>query len=434
MSSTSKKIVLSGVFLFTYGLLFYFLLTSQLRLDFSSFYSSAVAFMQGKNPYQCFIVSFYKITSKLPANLNPPFFLFLISPLTQFNFKLASALWIFGSFILGIIGALLSFKLSCSTTFYKKNRLFLLFIYLGMFATLMTTSLGQVGSILLFFIMGGYYLYLLKKDYLAGILWGVIISIKLFPALLFLFVLMQKRYRVFFVMLATCFLAFLVPYLLQGADPHTHYFTMLQRILWFGDNWNGSFYGFLFRLFVNVKYSQNVWTIKLVYLFFSLVILLWYIKRISFFIKTTHNDPALDHRGFCFTLVMMLLLSPLGWLYYFPLLLMPLTVIWQSLGQQKSAFDNTPLLWILSLILVNLPFGYVDTPQMHSIYAKLSLYSCYFYGLLLIAYLLNRLKAPSRDELECSEEISMSYVYPLNYILALGLFITLCCFIVKLMD
>lgn len=432
MSITFKKILLLEVFLLTYSLLFYFLVTSQLRLDFYSFYSSAIAYATDINPYQCLQTTYFVIQQNLPANLNPPIFLQLLRPLTQLNYQQAPALWFIISFFLGSIGALLSFKILCSRDFFKKNWLILLFIYLGMHSTLMSMGIGQLGSILLFFIISGYYFYLREQDYLAGILWGFIISIKLFPALLFIFALNQKRFKLFLIMLVTCSMAWVFPFLIKGIGIYSLYFKMLPRVLWFGDNWNASLYGFLFRLFIDVKSAQNVWVIKITYLFFFIILLIWYIKKIILFKKTNKDHRTSDHRAFCLTLVMMLLMSPLGWLYYFSLLIMPLTLIWQSLDRDVFASTKAPVLWALSLFLINFPVGYIETPNMNHVIYKLSVYSFHFYGLVLVAYLIGSLREPLSAVMISTQEKNKNHLYPLYLALALGIFIILSCFIMQL--
>ena len=431
MSNTTKKIILAGLFLLMYGLLLYFLQLTQLRLDFSSFYAAALAYTHGTDPYKTLVTSYSIIPEKLPANLNPPFFLMLLSPLTHLNFKLASSLWFICSFILGNIGALLCFKISCSEDFFKKNWLLLLFIYLGMYSTLMNTVVGQIGGFLLFFIMAGYYFYLQRHDYLAGIFWGIIIAIKLFPALLFIFILSQKRYKALLITFISCLLAFLLPLIVKGKVIYSLYLSLLTRMLWFGDNWNGSLYGFLFRLFVDIKSYHNLALIKTIYPFLFIILLIWYWKKINSYRKTAKTDFQFDHRAFCLTLVMMLLMSPLGWLYYFSLLLMPLTVIWQSFNQEKSISNYIPL-WVLALLLINFPLGYIEVVTMHSVLYKLSIHSFYFYGLVIIAYLLSSLNEAPTIAINNEEKI-MHYLYPVYFSLALGIFITLTCFIVHLL-
>ena len=417
MNVTLKKTFLSGLFLCIYSLLFYCQFTLQLRLDFSSFYSAALAYKENLDPYKCLVASYFASPEKLPANLNPPFFLQLISPLTELNFQMASSLWFLFSFILGSLGALLSFKITCSKDIFKNNWLILLFIYLGMFSTLMNIGIGQMGAILFFCIIVGYYFYLQNQDYLAGGFWGVIIALKFFPALLFIYVLIQKRYTVFIVMLLTFLLACLLPFLIKGASIYSLYLNMLPRVLWFGDNWNASLYGFLFRIFIDIKSPENVWFIKITYLFFFLSLLIWYIKKISLLGKSA------DHRAFCFTLVMMLLMSPLGWLYYFSLLIMPLTVIWQSFFQEQPASNTKRALWVVGLFIINFPIGYVQVLDMHSYLYKLTAYSLYFYGLIIIAYLVSQLPEPSEVNINKQEKIID--LNPLKITLALGLLMTI---------
>lgn len=433
MGATARKIFLFTPFLLLYGLLFYLLMTSQLRLDFSCFYSAAIAYREGLNPYQNLIAFYLTPPTPLSANLTPPFFLQIISPLTLLPFSLAAPLWGLTSFALGVFGAILSFKLSCSPLYFKKNWPVLLFIYLSMYSTLMNTSIGQLGNILLFFLMTGYYFYTRKREYGAGICWGIIISIKLFPALLFLFVLYQKRYKVFFIMLITCILAFLLPLLTYGPKIYFLYFYLLTHIMWFGDNWNASLYGLFFRLFVDARSYHPVWLLKTVYFFCFATATLWYSKKIILLQKTTplsSKDPK-DHRPFCLTLAMMLLLSPMGWLYYFSLLLMPLTILWQALNQGKGLSNKTQALGGLCLFLINFPIGYEESTTMGSLFYRLGMYSFFFYGLLLLIYLLANLKQPSALIMIRKENPASFYLIQAS--LALGLWVTLGCllFIIK---
>ncbi len=418
-----KKAIAYTIILGIYGLLFYYLQTSQLRSDFATFYSSALAYSQGTDPYVNLIASYFAVPIKLTANLNPPFFLQLLVPLTYVNYQFAASLWFLCSLFLGIIGALLGFQLICTKEFFKKYWLTFLFIYLGMFSTLMNTGIGQVGAICSFFIIMGYYFYLRKYDYLVGIFWGFIISLKLFPALLFLFVLNQKRYKVFFIMLFCCAIAFLIPVWQKGITIYSIYFNMLSRVAWYGDNWNASLYGFLFRLFINMQSLHGIWLLKIIFLILFIILLLWYIRVIRI-LRQTSNHHEIDHREFCFTLLIMLFLSPLGWLYYFSLLIMPLALIWKFLIQEKPKSNKFQALWALSLLLINFPMGYVQSACMNSLLAKLSIYSMSFYGLIIIIYLfISMNKSPTLLTFN-GENTSNEYTYPIITALALGLLIT----------
>ncbi|WP_232220215.1 glycosyltransferase 87 family protein [Legionella tunisiensis] len=173
------------ILLSTYSVLFYFIFTYQYKLDFSSFYSAFQLFSNKQNPYQILYTTYLPTVKRLSANLNPPIVLWMLTPLLRLSYDLALIIWSAISLLLGLIGAHFSFKLAFPPDFMKKNWVSLYLMYLSLFATVMDTAIAQFGSILFFFIITGYYCYLKNKENSAGILWGVIIAMKFFPALLF---------------------------------------------------------------------------------------------------------------------------------------------------------------------------------------------------------------------------------------------------------
>lgn len=412
------KSIFLGALLLTYGLLFYFLINLKLNSDFTSFYGSTLAYTQGMNPYQGVTSSFLPHSIDVPVDLNPPFFLELFAPFSHLTFITASILWFFISLILGGVGAVLSFFIFSSPTMFKKYWCNLLLLYLAMYPTIMNISFGQLGNFLLFFIVLGYYFFSHnKKDYLAGFFWGIVVAVKLFPALLFFFVLVQRWYKVFWAMLVTASFASLIPLFTHGFQIYVLYFKTLKNVLWYGNSWNASIYGFLYRLFINVDTQQNFLPIKIIYLFIFIALLSWYIKKLHYFQKI-----AQPHYAFCLTIIMMLLLSPFGWLYYFPLLVMPLILIHKALSstllasgaknpkicinesaptlnireeKKKIFFGNNVRgkslynLWIIGLFLICFPQGNIQARYMGLFIYKITVYSVFFYGLLLLVYLLN---------------------------------------------
>jgi alpha-1,2-mannosyltransferase len=377
--------------LMIYGTLFNLAFTYHLRLDFSSLYSASKAAAEGTNPYQVLYAHYLPSVKKLPANLNPPVVLWAFNPLIHLSYDHALLLWCITSFILGLIGANLVFKYAFPQDLLKKDKLLFYLLYLSLFSTIMNTTIAQFGTVIFFFIMYGYHLYLKKYDYFAGFFWGIIISFKLFPALLFFYVLLQNRYKVFWLMLFTTILVSLVPWLTFGSTIYFEYINMMPRVLWYGDSWNASIYGFIFRLLANSHYeiTHLLW-VQLAYVVIFCVALIAYLV----YMKKIEKQPA-AHASFCLTLVVMLLLSPLGWLYYFEILLLPLALTWKN-----SFHKNTPIkiqgLWYLCLFLLNFPLNYIPTHSMHSYLSKLSVYSFHFYGLLLLLLITARLA--HRDE------------------------------------
>lgn len=387
MQNKYKKIGFA-LLLISYSLLFFLIFTKQLKLDFSSLYAASQALLQGENPYQNHVVSYYLGINKiLPTNLNPPFALWLFHPLAYFEFSTALLLWSFFCSILGYLGALIAFYYAVSPAFLRKNFLILSLFYCSFFATVMNTAILQLGGILLFFIMAGYYFYQNQRHYLAAIFWGIIIAMKLFPALLFCYVLKQRRFKVFGAMMIILFIALLIPVLVYGIEIYTIYATALSHALWYGDSWNASICGLVFRLFNEQTLSQNLIMIKLLYAFLFFVFFLWYLQKLG----PTQNTP-INHQPFCLTLVMMLFLSPLGWMYYFSLLIFPLVLTGITLLKKKKISRTISILWLLALFMINFPMDYVKTYNMTHFLSRISFFSIHFYGLSLLMFLVAQRK------------------------------------------
>lgn len=420
----------------TYSCLFYFILSHQYKIDFSSLYSALELFNARFNPYQqTLFVNYLPNIKKLAANLNPPFVLWLFKPLNYLHYEDALLFWSCLSFLLGLIGAYFCFRLTFSKTFFKKNWFSLYLIYLTLFSTIATTALAQFGTILFFLIMTGYYCYLNKQDYLAGFLWGTVIAIKLFPALLFIFVLSEKRYKLFLLMLGFCLLLSLFPWLESGSLIYKQYFSLIASVSWYGDNWNASIYGFISRLFKNNLPTTNYLSIPIIYGGTFLLALGWYCKKL-FQNLARPNSTYYTHQAFCLTLVMMLLLSPLGWLYYFNLLIFPLVWCEKNIASEKER--NLALIWLICLFLINAPVDYVHIMNMPTFISKIGFYSLHFYGLLLLTYLImqqpNAIIASLIDENSALNDKMITSLIPgICIILGFGLFIPIISFMMRLL-
>ncbi|MCW8442610.1 DUF2029 domain-containing protein [Fluoribacter gormanii] len=415
-----------------YCLLSYFIFKHYQRIDFSSFYLSSQAFLQGENPYRNFFTTYLSSAKILPANLNPPFVLWSFSFLAHFSYSNALLFWFFFSLILGIMGVTITFYYAFSMRFLKKNYVILYLLYFSFFPTLMNFVTQQFGCILLFLIMLGYYFYLNRRDYIAGILWGIIIAIKLFPALLFFYVLKQRRQRVLVSMLVTLLIAVFIPVLVYGPVIYNQYFKMMSNVFWYGDDWNASIYGFIFRLVFGGEILPNMSyliPVNLVYGSVFVLLLLWYWLNLG----PTDND-RINHQPFCLTLAMMLLMSPFGWVYYFPLLVLPMTLIWFVALEKQNIPTKTMVVWLLCLFLINFPVDYVNSKEMHNLLVRISFFSTFFYGLLFLIYLLaQRKKIYGNNEIQCDgvTHYSISAMY---IIFIFGVFVPVIYYLVRLLN
>ncbi len=413
-----------SILLCLYSLLFYFVSSHAIRLDYSCFYSGAKALLQGENPYQTLFATYLPSVPKVSLNVNPPIVLMLFIPFSMMNYSESLILWSVMSFILGLIAVSVTFSLAFKPVFLKRHRAALYLFYLAFYPTLINTAIGQLGSLVTFFIMLGYYFYIKKKDVLAAMMWGIIIGMKLFPGLLFFYALKQRRYKVIGIMFATVVVTILIPWLAYGGQIYTNYLSMLSHLAWYGDNWNASINGFLFRILTTAHSTQaHLLLVKFLYIGFFLGSLFWYLKKIS----SSTFSPENKHLTFSLTLVMMLLMSPYGWMYYFPLLILPLCLTWSEasapITDKKWVFA-----WTTCLFFINFPIDYVRVKHMDTLLKKLTVHSFYFYGLCLLAYLLTQQMSRSQSKKGPSDSLTL----PIQSLLAFGIVILSIAFTLRL--
>ncbi|KTD48337.1 mannosyltransferase [Legionella quateirensis] len=385
--------------------------------------------MHDNNPYATLVADYLPIPRKLSSNLCPPFFLVLTYPLGLLSYHTALLCWFLFSFISGLIGAGIAISLAFSKDSIHKYGLILMLIYMMLFSTIMNLVIGQIGSILFLFIMLGYYYYLRKRDYLAGILWAIIISIKLFPGLLFFYVISERRFKLFFTMIFICVCCWAIPLYFCGPQIYRNYYNLMSTVSWYADSWNASIYGFLYRL---VTYNFDApYELRLKISFIYIIVFTVAFGFYYHCLRRTTNDSTthpVNHYRFCLTLVFMLLLSPFGWIYYFSLLILPLLLFWSKEVQKTNTPTRTLGFFLISVFLLNFPFDYVKIGYMPHFLTRATIYSFHFYGLLLLAYLIIKEKElPGQNEL-----IKAPLLNSLIIIVMLGSSIPLASFIVTL--
>lgn len=370
-----------------WGTIFYFNFFKIRIKDFSTMYSACQALISGNNPYQTLVAHYLSTPSKLFINLNPPSLLWVISPLSRMPYLIALITWSIASLILGVWGAYLTFKKVFTAHFMQEYGVVACLVFLLCTSVWLNVSLGQVGLLIFFMVMVGYYYYDKSQDLKAGVIWGAAVAFKFFPGLLILFALLQKRYRVASITFLSSFVMLLTPVIIYGKAIYSRYLWLMLHYVhvMYSNNWNGSLYGFIFRLLVDPKPVQpEIIEIALVkYFSFACVCigLIWFVKKI----KLMRQFP-IRHQDFALTLAMMLLLSPLGWIYYFPLLTLPYALTWNAVQTDSL---GRKLIWLLSFGLSN---AYVSYAFIKGALNNVTFASLYFYGLLLLIFLIKTMK------------------------------------------
>jgi alpha-1,2-mannosyltransferase len=378
--------------LITYGgiirqIIFYHALS-----DFSLFYHAAHAFFHGQAIYSLTPaeINHTVLLQKKPllysANLTPPAFVFLTLPLGLLSASTAFALWSIFSLMLNAVSIYLLYQVFFKV--YQRPIIYwaLLGIYLAAMPVLANFNLGQLGNIMLFTILWIWILAKKNSDSKAGLLLGLLLSVKYFLGLLAILFLLQKRWR----LVACAALSFSIINALAltvfGKESFVQYWQNLHYIVWYANNWNASLLGFFSRF--GAREINHVFVLshstQMGYYFFSA---LFFFIQIIICRKPLNTENDFDY-AFCYTLIASLLISPLGWLYYLPLMILPILLIVRTLAAQTGPANITAILaFLFMIILLNCPSFMQNI--IHVGWRNLSLsIANLFYSLLLLLALL----------------------------------------------
>jgi hypothetical protein len=348
-----------GLLLFIY--LFTIIRTSNLELnnDFRSFYTSARSFLKGEDIYLNEDPNEERPATRndtiqvFHPNLNPPFFTLLVLPFGSLNYKFAFSIFSFLSVFSGVIAIwTINRKL-----FFANSKQVLrpaLVLYLAFFPTLAAVVLGQISIYLLLILTIIWVVSRTGRDKTAGLLLGLALAVKLYTGLFLVFFLVRRRWRVVTWYIISFIILNLVSLFVLGINTFKNYLDTLRNIYWYDAVWNASFLGFSSRVFQNIYGSSYESPARMVGLLLSLLLLaaiLWVTWSDN---KLTTGRLVLQRYDLSFALylVAMLLISPLGWMYYFPLLLLPFLIIWRIANQcnQIKLAKVTIAAWLLSTI------------------------------------------------------------------------------------
>ena len=337
----------------------------------------------------------------LHPNLNPPFQTVVMVPLGLLPYGTAFWVWSLLSLAAGLAGATVVARIHHPIRMRAKDMAAAWLLLLLYFPTFATIIYGQFSLVLLLLLAIVWYAARRGTIVSPGFALGLALSLKLFVGLLLILFLVRRRWRALGWTVGTAVACALIALVVAGPGAYRSYFEVMGSVTWYGASWNASFMGFFTRIFGG---SENVPWINapglahaLAYGCSALVALglAWLARRPH----DDQRDPAAFDLAFAFGLVAMLLASPLGWMYYFPVLLITATVGWEAARRsgRRSLLLLIPLAWILSTTphaLIPVSTGEMDNPFNWFTWAGV-----YFYALLIFAGALlwlgrMRVKAP----------------------------------------
>ncbi len=378
------------------------------RSDFSKFYLSAQYYWKGESIYkEVPINSIIELAQQLnpgqnlelgqpsPSlrinshpNLNPPFQTLILAPLGLLAYP--AAFWIFSSLSLlaGLLGAGLiaqETETRCDTVPLWLGAWVVLLAYFGTWAAIVY---GQFALFLLLACAVGWAGMRRGHERLAGAALGLGLSLKIFLGLFLIFFLVRRKWRALFWFIGVFAGLSLLSLLICGVQAFKEYQTVLRGITWYAASWNASFMRFFTRILGG---SENLplldapkWASALTHLASLLFVagfvwLAWPQSRAS--------SRDLDDLAFALTIIGMLLISPLGWMYYFPVLLIPLAVAWRASGDLAPG-KRYKILIIAAWVLSSIPHLLIPSAEVNGLAMIFFWGGMYFYSLLLLAAIL----------------------------------------------
>ena len=408
------KLVLALIF--TFSLAYYYVTINHFSEfpelgDFSKFYLSARYFWEGKDIYAPVPLSTFRnphdeifnklqllppdkmksVPGNLHPNLNPPFQTLVMAPLGLIGYKQAFWLYSFLSITMGLVALVLISRELAAPKHDLPVLLGYLIVILGYFPSWVTIVFGQFSFILLLLITLGWLAARSGKDKMAGIYLGLAMSLKIFIGLFLIFFLIRRRWRLLSWFILTFIVLSLLPLLIMGIDTYKDYLSILSGITWYAASWNASFMGFFTRIFGG---SENLPLINRpdVALALTRICSLAFLCGLGWVAwpREPATSPDQFDLGFSLTIVGMFLLSPLGWMYYFPALIIPAAVAWRLAGRLGPAI-RYKLLLALAWILSTIPNHLISAPEMNTPQLWFTWAGFYFYSLLLFSFILGSL-------------------------------------------
>ena len=364
-------------------------------LDFIKFYASADFYSQGKSIYSPVAVDAYReipneLRSKMTRdtmhpNLNLPFMTLIFLPFGLLDVHFAYLLWSINSLILGLLSSWIIYD----NLRGQINRCFLMGIPILLFAffpTFSTIVLGQVSLLLLLLVVIAWSASRSGNEVYAGVFLGIALNVKLFTGLFLVVFLLQKRFRLVFWYIGSFLICNILAILVFGLESYKDYINNLATVTWYSASWNASILGFFTRILGGSEGEPLIYLPELAYGFnYASTIILLFILAWAVLTQTNKNKKIIDDLIISLSIVFMLLLSPLGWMYYFGLLIIPAIILWQIKDPRYKTYFR--VLIIIAWILSTIPHALIPSPEIKTI-DMFVWGGSYFYSLLLFSFLI----------------------------------------------
>lgn len=233
---------------------------------------------------------------------------------------------------------------------------------------------GQFNSILLVLLTGVWLLSRRGHDILSGILLGIAVGVKLYPAFLVFYFLLMRRWRLVVTAAASAAMAGAAAYHVLGSETIQHYwFEILPQMRRYqGSAINLSVQGFWAKLFAPevgrghqlTPFWLSPATARALGTLSALGVAAIFGVRVLRNVRLGRHHQ--DH-GFGLAVIAMLLTSPITWDHYLTLLILPFAFLWLEVGDcqwRRVAFVASVAFAMAPPYIAFIPYSQVIDPLM----------------------------------------------------------------------
>lgn len=269
---------------------------------------------------------------------------------------------------------LLLYSLNRISRFYTIKSFYLIVLPVLFFIPIKNNLLfGQLYFLLFFLLAEGWLAYERKRFTPMALFWGLAILIKIFPAILFLFLVFRKNYRAALLLIGACTALTLFSVLINGIDIWIFFFRNVfpkasngEIATAFVDNYQ-SVHMFLKRLFI-FDPVENPNPISDSPLLFKTLLTAFKLGLLFIGYGITKNDQN-KLSAFSYWIIAAILLSPYGSTYTFILLLFPFL----DLAKQSGSLPTKVVSLLLLFIICNIPISVLITKDFPVSYIRMLL-------------------------------------------------------------
>jgi hypothetical protein len=328
--SQARTLSIIGGFLIIIGLMLvisWALVIDKLSPDFGQDYAAARGWLSG--------VSIYEVD---PKNNHPPTTAILFLSFAFLPYLTALRLWT-GLSTFFYMCILFYIIRSLDISLPKVGWFLGLGIALCWYPFQAHLALGQISILLIACLIGGWVFLQRKQDYWAGLLFALAFLIKLFPGLIFIYLFVRQKWKALTGAIIFTVVGWITTILLVGIEDTIRYFREVAPYatgVYTLFPINISVAGIIARLFMDGSWVRPIviWPEVVVWLTmaFSLGLFALLVWQLWLLPVTKQGENV----AFAITCIAMLLLSPISWQHIYPLMVLPMGILFVGALDQEG--------------------------------------------------------------------------------------------------